>query len=120
MARHGFVYILGNSAMPGRYKIGHTFNSPFERAKDLSRATGVPCAFTVLGFAGFENPERHERELHERFKAIREPGREFFQCPLEPLWRALVENEDSDCLCDVEVWSWIAYHEPESMPRTQP
>jgi hypothetical protein len=115
MAKHGFVYILGNVAMPGRYKVGHTFNSPFQRAEDLSRATGVPVEFTVLGFAAFQDPESYERAIHARFAASRCPRREFFQCPLRVLWNALVEDENRSVAVDVEIDPWC--HEEERQER---
>lgn len=104
---HGFVYILGNHAMPGRYKVGSTSRSPFLRADELGRATGVPMNFTVLGFAAFRNASEVEAELHERFSASRCDGKEFFSCRLRELWGALAENDDRLCLCDVEAAVWI-------------
>jgi hypothetical protein len=111
VAKHGFVYILGNSAMPGRYKVGFTMNSPFQRAEELSRATGVPCDFAVLGFIAVQDPQKHEAEMHRRFAASREEGKEFFQCPLEALWRALCENEYRQAECNVEIEPWCAYED---------
>lgn len=108
---HGFVYILANESMPGRYKIGHTFISPFERAAQLSKATGVPSPFTVVGFACFDDPQRYEAKYHERFRASRMPGREFFQAPLESIWKAISSDEDRAAECDVEIGPWCEYEE---------
>jgi hypothetical protein len=112
MSRHGFVYILANESMPGRYKIGYTMESPFARAKTLSLATGVPTDFIVMGFAGFEDPQRYESALHERFKHVRCERKEFFQSPLRPLWDALCSMEDRHCLCDVHAGYWM--HDEET------
>lgn len=104
--KHGFVYILGNVAMPGLYKIGHTTSSPFERAQQLSRASGVPIEFTVLGFVAFSDPARYETELHQRFSDRRATGREFFKGPLRDLWAAMIENDERQAVCDCEIAPW--------------
>ena len=44
---NGWIYILSNKTMPGLFKIGHTKNNPEERAKEISRAAGVPVPFEV-------------------------------------------------------------------------
>jgi T5orf172 domain len=107
MSKFGFVYILGNSAMPGRWKVGFTTASPFERASVLSRATGVPNQFAVVGFVAFRDPIKHERWMHDRFAALRCHDKEFFQCPLRVLWSALSEHEDRQAVCDVEIGAWV-------------
>lgn len=106
MRTHGFVYILGNFRMPGLYKVGFTLQSPFERAEQLSRATGVPADFDVLGFVAFECPHRYERWMHETFAATRLDGTEFFQSPLAVLWEALSTHEDRQAVCDVQIPPW--------------
>lgn len=107
MSTPGFVYILGNTHMPGRYKVGFTLNSPFRRAQELSRATGVPGEFTVLGFVAFDEPQRAETWMHRRFVASRVDGGEFFACPLRGLWEAISENEYRSAACDVEIGPWV-------------
>jgi hypothetical protein len=43
----GWVYVLTNDSMPNIVKIGYTTQSPYARAKQLSKATGVPQPFYV-------------------------------------------------------------------------
>ena len=40
-AYDSWVYIMSNPTMPGYYKIGYTKNTPEERARQISNATGV-------------------------------------------------------------------------------
>jgi hypothetical protein len=117
VTKHGFVYLLGHFAMPGRYKIGHTFNSPFDRSEVLSRATGVPGDFTVLGFIAIRHPQRHEIELHRRFAAVRCEGKEFFQAPADVLWEAMRCNEEANAVCNVEVAPWAYDDEQEQAQK---
>lgn len=105
--KHGFVYLLGNVAMPGRFKVGFTMNSPFHRAEELSRATGVPVEFSVLGFIAISDPQSYEAEIHRRLAARRTAGREFFTGPLVDIWHHFKGNEDASCIVDVEVTVWI-------------
>lgn len=93
MADIGFVYILGNRAMPGIFKIGMTLNAPSRRAIELSSSTSVPMEFEVLAFGEIENPAGFERELHSLYSAERvSANREFFRVPLKSLVDALKEN----------------------------
>lgn len=79
-----WVYVLSNPSMPNLLKIGSTSKEPDERAKQLSRGTGVPTGFNVeYAFKCF-NSEALERELHKHFKYARiDNQREFFQIKLE-------------------------------------
>ena len=43
----GWVYVLTNDSMPNIVKIGYTTQNPYERAKQLSKSTGVPQPFVV-------------------------------------------------------------------------
>lgn len=75
----GFVYVLGNSAMPGLFKIGCTRNSPYERARQLSDASGVPIDFEVLCFIEVDGFKLAERTVHEAMANHRaSKRREFF------------------------------------------
>ena len=42
----GYVYVMSNEAMPGKYKIGCTSRHPDERANELN-TTGIPKPFVV-------------------------------------------------------------------------
>lgn len=79
-----WVYILSNPALPNLFKIGSTSKSPDERAKQLSRGSGVPLEFKVeYAFKCF-NAERAEREVHRALKSYRvNNDREFFQISLD-------------------------------------
>lgn len=80
MANHGFVYVLGNQAMPGIYKIGMTDRSPWSRCDELSSATAVPYHFNVLAFIPTEDALSLEQDIHEYFESARcSPKREFFK-----------------------------------------
>lgn len=76
----GFVYLLGNGAMPGYYKIGRTQGCPYERARQLSSRTCVPEPFTLICSIEVENEAREERFLHEFLADFRNSyDREFFR-----------------------------------------
>ncbi len=61
MSDWGFVYILGNQAMPGIYKVGTTKFSPHRRAEELSRGTGVPHEYEVFYYAELANAAAWEK-----------------------------------------------------------
>lgn len=117
--KHGFVYVLGNDSMPGRYKIGFTCNSPFERAEQLSASTGVPVEFTVLAFICVPSPQIHERRLHAQFGKYRlNESREFFCCKLSRIVDAMQAlGADHGHFVDIESAPWIYLEEPELFSR---
>ena len=79
MSKRGFVYLLGNKAMPCYYKIGCTSTNPHQRADQLSAASGVPVPFSVLLFVSMDNFQREERWLHSQLADFRPSlHREFF------------------------------------------
>lgn len=93
MANYGFVYIMGNRAMPGIYKIGMTMGAPSKRAEELSSSTSVPFPFEVMAYGEVENPSEVERELHAAYAEDRvSASREFFSVPIESLIFVLTEN----------------------------
>lgn len=66
--------------MPSHFKIGSTTRSPYERAIELSDATGVPKPFEVVVAAFCRDCRRLEATLHQRFASFRAASnREFFQ-----------------------------------------
>ncbi len=99
--------------MPGLYKIGFTHNSPFQRADDLSCATGVPSPFEVLGFVCIGDPQRLEAAIHQHFASIRSPGREFFKGPVGILWDGLTAGEEHEAQCDVQIAPWDYLDRPD-------
>lgn len=78
-ARRGNVYILSHPAMPNLVKIGITSKHPIARATELAGSTGVPGAFIVEYWLGFEDAFEVESLVHEYFDGFRmDPAREFF------------------------------------------
>jgi hypothetical protein len=76
----GFVYLLGNRAMPTYYKIGMSTLDPRERACQLSRPSGVPEPFDVICHVETDDPLRDEQYLHEFLADFRHSfSREFFR-----------------------------------------
>lgn len=83
MANHGFVYILGNAAMPGILKIGMTDRSPYQRADELSASTAAPLEFKVLAICPCVDAKHFEAAIHEWLAESRvNPSREFFRLSL--------------------------------------
>lgn len=79
-ATAGYVYILINPSLNGVVKIGKTQNSPDERAKELSSATGVPTPFFVAYSSYFKDCAAAEKYIHSQLAHTRtNSGREFFR-----------------------------------------
>jgi hypothetical protein len=78
---NGYVYVLSNSKMPGLVKIGRT-NQVDQRARELSRQTGVPTDFAVEAKFASHAPEEHESEIKRRLHSKRIVGKEFFEMDL--------------------------------------
>lgn len=79
-----WVYVLSNPAMPGLFKIGYTKDTPEQRAREVSKATGVARPFEVeYAFQCFDG-ELLEREVHNCLENYRENSRrEFFKITLK-------------------------------------
>lgn len=85
-ATEGYVYAMTNDAMPGLVKIGMTCETPEERAKELSSATGVPFPFKVVVCKKVYNPKVKEAAIHELLSTLGfrvNERREFFSCGLQ-------------------------------------
>lgn len=97
----GYVYILVNESMPGLVKIGRTSNSPCDRAKALSGATGVPTPFRVAFCVYTPNCVDVEYHMHQMHAAERvNDGREFFRVD----WRQAAQNLEDFHRSEVERW----------------
>lgn len=85
-----WVYILSNPSIPNLYKIGYTKDTPENRAKEVSKATGVPVQFIVeWAFRCFDG-ENLEYEVHKYLDKYRENSRrEFFKITLEEAKEAI-------------------------------
>jgi len=78
-----WVYVLSNPTTPGLLKIGYTTQTPDERAKQISNATGVALPYKVeWAFKCFDG-EQLEGEVHRKLREYRVNNqREFFQIDL--------------------------------------
>jgi hypothetical protein len=71
--------MLSNDMMPDAFKVGRTTGSPHQRARDLSRATGVPLPFDVVCYVESDDCEWLETRMHQWMRHHRiNDGREFF------------------------------------------
>ena len=61
----GYVYVMTNSSIDGQVKIGKTTRDPYERAKELSSATGVPTPFVVVFYKPFKDCHYAEKVIHQ-------------------------------------------------------
>ena len=79
-----WVYILSNPTSPGLLKIGYTKQTPEERCKQISSATGVALPYKVEWAYRCFNGEIVERQVHHKLKAYRvNNNKEFFQVSLD-------------------------------------
>ena len=87
-----WVYIMSNPTMPGYYKIGYTKNTPEERAKQISNATGVIVPMKVEWAFHCYNGFALEQEVHHKLEAYRiNHNREFFQISLDEAQQTIEE-----------------------------
>ena len=85
-----WVYVLSNPTVPGMLKIGYTKNTPEERAKQISNATGVVLPYKVEWAFHCFNGEMLEGEVHKYLESYRVNNhREFFQIPLDEAKKAV-------------------------------
>jgi len=79
-----WVYILSNPTMPNMFKIGYTKNTPDERARQISNATGVALPYKVEWAFHCYDGFGLEQEVHHKLDSQRVNGnREFFEISLE-------------------------------------
>jgi len=75
----GYVYLMRNRSMPAKVKIGFTMGDTNERANQLSKPTGVPEPFEVVGKIATPWPREVESEVHRQLSGLRvSKNREFF------------------------------------------
>jgi len=66
-----YVYVLVNKSVPNMVKIGMTTNTPDERARQISAATGVATPWiSVFSYACYRS-DLLEEEIHEHLKEYR-------------------------------------------------
>ena len=75
---YGYVYILTNKEVPSLVKIGYTNRTPFERANELSRFTGVPGDWEVYKYWKLPEARTWESRIFDELKGYRQTG-EFFR-----------------------------------------
>jgi len=66
-----YVYVLVNKSVPNMVKIGMTTNTPDQRARQISAATGVATPWiSVFGYACYRS-DLLEEEIHNHLKPYR-------------------------------------------------
>jgi len=87
-----WVYVLSNASQPGLLKIGYTKNTPEERAKQISNATGVALPYKVEWAFHCYDGFGLEQEVHHKLDSQRVNGnREFFEISLEEAKKTVEE-----------------------------
>ena len=85
-AERGWIYVMGNVAYEGVYKIGASTNDPVNRASQLSAASGVPVPFTLVYQRKVDYPFQVEAALHRILAQYRiNESREFFKVKLHKI-----------------------------------
>jgi hypothetical protein len=82
--RVGWLYVLRNAAFAEQlFKIGRTNRPPWQRASEISSATGVPSRFEVVYYVHVTDTVPAERHVHSVLGDFRKArGKEFFLAPL--------------------------------------
>lgn len=96
--RAGYVYVLGNPAMPGLLKIGRTFDKPEGRARELSGATVAAQPFNVVYYRRFHDCVAAEVACHRVLedRGLRENARrEFFRCDAKEAIDLIIALDDA-------------------------
>jgi hypothetical protein len=80
----GYLYAMTNKSFDGLIKIGRTTKDPIDRAKQLSRPTGVPESFDVSIYCKVCDCIDAEKKIHKILDTYRhKKKREFFHVPTE-------------------------------------
>lgn len=115
---YGFVYILGNRAMPGIYKVGFTERSPSLRCDELSRSTSVPCEFDLICYAEYECARTREQEIHQALAEYRfSPDSEFFKCDLIHITSLVMSEELASSLSEHQKAPFLYRESPKFRER---
>ncbi|GJH00252.1 GIY-YIG nuclease family protein [Paraburkholderia terrae] len=70
MSGLGFVFVMGNMAMPGIFSIGKSTGSPTAYARELSKSAAVPLPFEVLCFGEVEDIHAVEHDILSRYSQL--------------------------------------------------
>ena len=75
-----YVYVFVNKSVPNCVKIGRTTNTPDQRAKEVSKNTGVVLPWIPVFWYKCYRSDLLEAEVHDYFKQYRvNPRREMFE-----------------------------------------
>lgn len=74
----GFIYILKNHYIPNVYKVGYTKRDAIERAKEISRGTGVPGDWEVAREWPVVDAYETEQYIFLEFEGYRIQKKELF------------------------------------------
>ena len=93
--KFGFIYALKSIGLDkDLIKIGKTKHSPYKRAEDLSKPTGVPTSFEVILFCNVIDRHSAENWLKETLEEYRvNSKKEFYKVPHHILKRKFAEME---------------------------
>ena len=99
--RIGYIYVFSNRAFPKLLKIGYTFRTPEERARELSAHTALPSPFEVVYKVETIDPMEKESLIHKRLSKFRISKKrrdtEFFNIKLEnvkPIIDGIAKHKD--------------------------
>ncbi|MEV1159306.1 GIY-YIG nuclease family protein [Micromonospora chokoriensis] len=99
----GVIYILANQYMPGLLKIGQTTRDLETRAREISRATGVPADFDIVYDEIVSDAGAAEAAIHAQLATARvNKLREFFRLDTRSAIKA-VQQVCKDFAVDEEV-----------------
>lgn len=110
----GYVYVLENQALPGLFKVGHTYRPPYRRAQELSRSTAIPSPFFLTKAKFFWQAPKVEYALHQFLSARRADivrQKEFFKVPLDEIDGWLNGFNEADYLPQWRLKKWKAKEE---------
>lgn len=91
----GYVYVLSNDSYKDEVlKIGRTEKNPEDRARELSKDTGVPLPFNVKHYFQTSKHVELENYIHKKLEKQRlNGGREFFKTTLKEISDIVKEFE---------------------------
>ena len=91
----GLVYVLANHTVPDLLKVGMTTGTSEERAKQISRRTGVPGEWKVVYEFRTDNCRQAEKSVHSRLEPYRDSKqKEFFRAPAKIVIKAMQKVEE--------------------------
>jgi len=81
--KEGWIFVLGNEAMPGLLKIGFSLIDPAIEAEELSNGAALPLPYIVKFKALAVNAHKLEQEVRDRLEDKRiKNSPDFFRCSL--------------------------------------